>query len=130
MWDFNQPYFEERLIPTHEAWLRVDEWMAAAKQIGVWYVAGSGSVQTSGVVKSARNGRVQLTGQAARAAFRLNDARFTYGPFQVFPRWPMGPMVELPALQAFLPNGDWLVMAENLRPEQISSHLPAVIKRN
>ena len=66
------------------------------------------------------------SGQSAHAAFNLRDARFTYGPFQVFPRWPMGPMIELMALQAFLGNGDWLVLAEGLKPEGISPRaLPA-----
>jgi hypothetical protein len=120
MWDFNQPYFEGRLIAVDQAWRRFDEWMTGGKQIGVWFVSKSGSVRTSGMVKSVRNGRVQLLGQSAQAAFNLQEAQFTYGPFQVFPGWPMGPMVELMALQAFLTNGDWLVLAEGLKPEGIS----------
>ncbi|HWC96664.1 MAG TPA: hypothetical protein VG456_07940 [Candidatus Sulfopaludibacter sp.] len=120
MWDFNQPYFDGNLIPAEDAWRRFDAWMADGKQIGVWFVAKSGSLRTSGFVKSARDGRVQLKGQTAQAAFHLEDARFTYGPFQVFPNWPAGPMVELMAVQAFLTNGDWLVLAEGLKPEGIS----------
>jgi hypothetical protein len=126
MWDFDQPYFAERLIAADQAWRHFDEWMAAGKQIGVWFVAKSGSVRTAGTVRSVRNGRVELIGQSAAAAFNLRAAQFTYGPFQVFPRWPMGPMVELIALQAYLDNGDWLVLAEGLQPEGISPRaLPA-----
>ncbi len=125
MWDFNQPYFEGRLIDTDQAWRRFDAWMAGGKQIGVWFVAKSGSVRTAGIVTGARHGRLQLRNPSANAAFDLQEARFTYGPFQVFPNWPAGPMVELIALQAFMANGDWLVMAEGLKPQAISSHLPA-----
>jgi hypothetical protein len=120
MWDFDQPYFEGRLIEADQAWRRFDLWMTAGKQIGVWFVAKSGSLRTSGTVESAANGRIQLRGQTAQAAFNLQDARFTYGPFQVFPNWPAPPMVELMAVQAFLANGDWLVMAEGLKPEGLS----------
>ena len=120
VWDFKQPYFEGRLVAADQAWRLLDEWMASGKRIGVWFVAKSASVRTAGMVKSARNGRVQLQGQSAQAAFQLQKARFTYGPFQVFPNWPAGPMVEVRALQAFLANGDWLVLAEGLKPEGIS----------
>jgi hypothetical protein len=120
MWDFDQPYFEGKLIADAEAWRRFDEWISAGKQIGVWFVAKSGSLRTSGFVESAVNGRVNMRGQTASAGFNLQDARFTYGPFQIFPNWPAGPMVELMAVQAFLPNGDWLVMAEGLKPEGLT----------
>jgi hypothetical protein len=120
MWDFDQPFFEGKFIADDQAWRRFDEWIAAGKQIGVWFVAKSGSLRTSGFVESAANGRVNLRGQTASAGFNLKDARFTYGPFQIFPNWPSGPMVELMAVQAFLPNGDWLVLAEGLKPEGLS----------
>ena len=120
MWDFDQPYFEGKLIAADQAWRRFDQWMSAGKQIGIWFVAKSGSLRTSGIVERAEAGRVHLRGQSATAGFHLADARFTYGPFQVFPNWPSGPMVELMAVQAFLPNGDWLVMAEGLKPEGLA----------
>lgn len=120
MWDFDQPYFEGKLIAADQAWQRFDQWMSAGKQIGVWFVAQSGSLRTSGCVESAEGCRVHLRGQSAAAGFNLQEARFTYGPFQIFPNWPSGPMVELMAVQAFLPNGDWLVMAEGLKPEGLA----------
>jgi hypothetical protein len=120
MWDFNQPYFEGRLVAADRAWRMFDEWMAAGKQVGVLFVSGTGSLRTAGAVESARNGRLQVRGHSAHAAFNLQDAQFAYGPFQIFPRWPMGPMVETIALQAFFANGDWLVLAEGLKPEEIS----------
>jgi hypothetical protein len=120
MWDFNQPYFAGRLIPSDQAWRRFDDWLSSGKQIGVWFVSKTGSVRTAGIVESARNGRIQLRGQSAHAAFNLREAQYTYGPFQVFPRWPMGPMVEITALQAMLANGDWIVFAEGLKPEGFS----------
>jgi hypothetical protein len=126
MWDLNQPYFDGRLIPPDQAWRRFDDWMAGGKQIGVWFVSKSGSVRTAGTMESARNGRVEFRNQSALAAFNLQDAQYTYGPFRVFPRWPMGPTVELMALQAFFKNGDWLVLAEGLMPEGVAPRaLPA-----
>jgi hypothetical protein len=126
MWDFNQPCFEGRLIAPDQAWRRFDEWLACGKQIGVWFVSKTGSVRTTGMMESARNGRIRLCGQSAHAAFNLREAQYTYGPFQVFPRWPMSPMVEMLALEAFFPNGDWLVLAEGLMPEGIAARaLPA-----
>jgi len=117
MWDFHQPYFEARLIPSGQAWRTFDDWITSSAQIGVWFVSKSGQVRTAGTLASARNGQVRLHSQAAQAVFDLRQAQFTYGPFQVFPRWPMGPMVELIALQAFFANGDWLVLAEGWQPE-------------
>ena len=35
MWDFNQPYFEGKRIPSDHAWRKLDEWRAAGKEIGV-----------------------------------------------------------------------------------------------
>jgi len=120
MWDFNQPYFEGKLIPSDQAWRRLEDWRAGGKEIGVWYVAAkSGSVRALGTVESARNGRVELRGSTMRAAFNLKNATFAYCPTQLFPRWPMGPAVEVMALQAFLETGDWLMLAEGLRPESL-----------
>jgi hypothetical protein len=110
MWDFQQPYFEDKMISSEQAWRTLDEWRAGGRELGVWYVAKSGSIRTLGTVKSARNERLTLSGPAARADFDLKGARFTHGPFQMFPRWPAGPMVEVMAVQAFLPHGEWLVL--------------------
>ena len=117
MWDFNQPYFEGKLIPSEEAWSRLEDWRAAGKEVGVWYVAKTGSVRTLGTVDLVRNGRLELRGTTVRAGFNLKDATFAYAPMQLFPRWPMGPMVEVMALQAAFPTGDWLMLAEGMRPE-------------
>ena len=117
MWDFNQPYFECKLIPSEEAWRSLEDWRAAGKEVGVWYVAKSGSVRTLGTVDTVRNGRLELRGSTVRAGFNLKDATFAYAPMQLFPRWPMGPMVEVMALQAAFPTGDWLMLAEGMRPE-------------
>ena len=117
MWDFHQPYFEDKLISSEQAWRILDEWRAGGRELGVWYVAKSGSIRTLGTVKSARNGRLALRGVAARADFDLKGARFTHGPFQMFPRWPAGPRVEVTAVQAFLENGEWLVLAVGQSPE-------------
>jgi len=119
MWDFNQPYFEGKQIPPDDAWRTLDDWRAAGKEIGVWFVAKSGSVRTLGTVESARNGRVELRGPTVAAGFNLKDATFMHGPVQIFPRWPMGPMVEVMAVQAFLTTGDWLMLAEGMRPESL-----------
>ena len=119
MWDFDQPYFQGKLIPAEQAWRRLDEWRAAGKEVGVWFVARAGSVRTLGTVDAVRNGRLELRGTTVRAGFDLKGATFAYYPMQMFPRWPMGPMVEVMALQAFLGTGDWLVLAEGMRPESL-----------
>ena len=126
MWDFQQPYFEGKLIPSEQAWRTLDDWRAKGREIGVWFVARSGSVRALGTLNSVRNGRLELRGSTVRAGFNLKDATFTHGPTQVFPRWPMGPMVEVMALQAFLNTGDWLMLAEGMRPEGLPMRaLPA-----
>ena len=117
MWDFNQPYFEGKLIPSDRAWRMLDDWRAQGREVGVWFVARSGSMRTLGTVDAVRNGRLELRGSTLRAGFNLKDATFLYAPVQMFPRWPMGPMVEVMALQAAFPTGDWLMLAEGLRPE-------------
>ena len=119
MWDFNQPYFEGKLIPSEQAWRRLEDWHAAAKEIGVWFVGKTGSVRTLGTVESARNGRLELRGTTVRAGFNLRDATFLYAPVQLFPRWPMGPVVEVMALQAAFETGEWLMLAEGMRPESL-----------
>jgi hypothetical protein len=70
-------------------------------------------------VQSLRNGRIDIRGATVGTGFNLKDARFTYGPVQMFPRWPMGPMVEVMAVSAYLAAGEWLVLAEGLRPESL-----------
>ena len=126
MWDFDQPYFEGKLIPAEQAWRTLNDWRSGGKEIGVWYVAKSGSVRTLGTVDKVRNGRLELGGSAMRAGFHLKDATFTHGPMQIFPRWPMVPMVEVMAIQAFLQTGDWLMPAEGMRPEALPPQsLPA-----
>ena len=117
MWDFDQPYFEDKLVSADQALRTLEEWRAGGREVGAWYVAKSGSIRALGTVKTARNGRLALHGPAARADFDLKGARFTQGPFQMFPRWPAGPMVEVMAVQAFLQNGEWLVLAVGQNPE-------------
>ena len=62
----------------------------------------------------------QFQAQTARATFDLTDGRFTYGPMQTWPRWPNPPIIEVMALQVYLPRGAWLVMVEGLKPDAIS----------
>lgn len=119
MWDFNRPYFDGKLIAAHEAWRRLDEWSAAREKIGAWYVAKSGPVRTLGVVKAARQGRLELRSPAGLATFNLKSAKFAYYPTPFYPRWPMGPAVNLMALHAFLESGEWLMLAEGLRAEEL-----------
>jgi hypothetical protein len=72
-----------------------------------------------GLVESARNGKLLLKGDMVRASFNLTRANFTYGPVQTWPKWPSPPIVEVIAVQAQLENGDWLALAEGLRPESL-----------
>ena len=117
MWDFDQPYFEGKLIAADDAWRRFDDWRASRAEIGVLFVSKSATLSTIGTVQSVRNGTLRIQGTAAGTRFDLKDARFTYGPTQFFPRWPMGPMLELMAVSVCLPAGEWLVLAEGMKPE-------------
>jgi hypothetical protein len=112
MWDFNQPYFEGKLISSDEAWRRIRAWRATGKEIGMWYAAKSGSIRALGTVDLARNSRLEISGSTLLAGFDLRGATFTYYPVQLYPRWPMGPIVEVMAVQAFLTTGEWLMLAE------------------
>jgi hypothetical protein len=106
-------------LPATDAWRIFDGWRASEQIIGVLFMGRHGSLATSGTVTSARMGRLQLNGDCAEATFNLKNAEFLYGPVQMFPRWPYPPPVEVIAVQACLPDGDWLVLAENFRPKSV-----------
>jgi len=103
----------------HEAWRLFDQWRADAQVIGILFIGRHGSLATSGTVTGARSGRLQINSDTAEASFNLKDATFLYGPVQMFPRWPYPPPVEVIAVQATFPSGDWLVLAENFRPKSV-----------
>jgi hypothetical protein len=106
-------------LPATDAWRIFDGWRASEQIIGVLFMGRHGSLATSGTVTSARMGRLQLNGDCAEATFNLKNAEFLYGPVQMFPRWPYPPPVEVIAVHACLPGGDWLVLAENFRPKSV-----------
>jgi hypothetical protein len=107
-------------IPTDQAWRTFGDWKNGGREIGVIFFGGSGSsLYTMGFVESARNGKLLLRSETVRASFNLARATFAYGPVQTWPRWPSPPIVEVIAVQAQLENGDWLALAEGLRPESL-----------
>ena len=107
-------------IPPDQAWRTFSDWKSSGHEVGVIFYGGSGnSLYTMGFVESARNGRLLLQGPTVRASFNLIRATFTHGPVQTWPRWPSPPIVEVMAVQARLENGDWLALAEGLRPESL-----------
>ncbi len=109
-------------IPTDQAWRTFGDWQIRGLEIGVIFFGSSGStLYTMGFVESARNGKILLKSRAVRASFNLKQATFAYGPIQTWPRWPSPPIVEVIAVQAQLENGDWLALAEGLRPESLPS---------
>ena len=108
-------------IPPDQAWRTFGDWKSSGREIGVIFYGCSGSLYTMGFVQSARNGKLQLESDTARASFNLARASFTYGPVQTWPKWPSPPIVEVIAVQAQLENGDWLALAEGLRPESLPS---------
>jgi len=114
-------------ISIDQAWRTFDECKSTRPELGVMFCAASGtSLYTMGFVESARAGNLLLTSDGGRASFNLKRASFTYGPLQTWPRWPYPPIVELIALRAQLANGDWLVLAEGVRPESLAPRsLPA-----
>lgn len=72
-----------------------------------------------GAIESARNGRLLIRCDQVRATFNLAGAVFTWRPVQTWPNWPWPPVVEVMAVQVELPNGDWLALADGLRPESL-----------
>jgi hypothetical protein len=109
-------------IPSEDAWRVLDDWKAKRKEIGVLFCGRSGTTVIAAMctVRSARNGLLQMKGDAAGASLNLKSAKFTYGPMQVWPRWPSGPQAEVLALQAYLPTGEWLVLAEGYLPRELA----------
>jgi hypothetical protein len=109
-------------MPPEDAWRMFDEWRANRKEIGLLFCGRSGTTVISALctVRTARNGLLQLKGEGTGASLNLKQARFTYGPMQVFPRWPAPPPAEILAVQAFLATGDWLVLAEGYVPKELS----------
>jgi hypothetical protein len=109
-------------VAAEEVWLMFEDWKRAGKEIGVLFCGRSGSAAISALmtIRAARNGLVQLKGDGTGASFNLKQAKFTYGPMQVFPRWPAPPPMEVMALQVYLATGDWLVLAEGAVPRELS----------
>jgi len=114
-------------ISIDQAWRTFDDWKSTRREIGVMFCASSGtSLYTMGFVESASAGHLLLKSNDARVRFNLKQASFAYGPLQTWPRWPCPPIVEVIALRAELANGDWLVLAEGVRPESLAPRsLPA-----
>lgn len=112
-------------IERQVAWQLFDRWKNLEQEIGVIFWSRCASLYTLAVVESARNGSVQLKGEVARASFNLAEATFTYGPMQTWPRWPLPPIVEVTALRAKFANGEYLILAEGLTPQSVSSPLLA-----
>src|SRR5215831_14618724 len=113
-------------IQPDQAWCILDRWKSSGREIGVIFWNRSGNVYALGSMKSARNGRLELCGEVARASFNLIGAEFRYGPMQTWPRWPSPPVTEVMALTAELPGGDYLAVADGLRAESIGGlSLPA-----
>jgi len=107
-------------ISPDQAWRTFGDWKNTGREIGIIFYGPSGaSVHTLGIVESARGGRLLLKGDTVRACFNLTGATFFYGPIQTWPRWPGPPVVEVVAVQATLENGDWLALADGLRPESL-----------
>jgi hypothetical protein len=109
-------------VSADEAWRVLDEWRAKGKEIGMLYCGRPGAAVISAMcrVQAARNGLLQMKGEGAGASLHLRMAKFSYGPMRVWPNWPAGPTVDVLALQAYLPSGDWLVLAEGYLPKELS----------
>ena len=98
-----------------------ERWKSSHQEIGVIFWGRSANLYTLAVIQSAKNGRIQLKGEAAQASFDLAGASFKYGPMQMWPRWPSPPIVDVQALRAEFKNGDYLALAEGLMPHPLSS---------
>jgi hypothetical protein len=71
-------------------------------------------------VRDAHNGLLQKADRTG-ASLNLKMAKFSYGPMQVWPRWPAKPTVEVLALQAYVATGDWLVLDEGYLPRELAA---------
>jgi hypothetical protein len=109
-------------IEPDEAWRILDDWRAQGKEIGMLYCARSATATIAAMcrVRVARKGMLLLKSESGGASLNLKMARFTYGPMQVWPRWPSGPTSEVLALQVFLADGEWLVLAEGYLPKELA----------
>ena len=96
-----------------------NDWKTAQKEIGLRFISQLSRFGTFGTLRSVRQGTVPIQSDSTAATFDLKEARFTYGPVQTWPHWPNPPVVEVIALQAYLPRGAWLLMVEGLKPEAI-----------
>jgi hypothetical protein len=112
----------ETPVSSEEAWRVLDDWKAKRKEIGMLYCRRSGTAVISAMcrVRRLRNGLLQMRGDGAGASLNLRMATFSYGPMKVWPNWPSGPIAEVLALQAYLPGGDWLVLAEGYMPKELA----------
>jgi hypothetical protein len=109
-------------IPADQAWRIFGDWKSSGREIGAIFFGCSGTnILTMGVVESMRNGSLLLKSDTARVSFNLALANFTYGPFPTWPKWPYPPIVEMTAVRARMDNGDWLILADGLRPESFPS---------
>ena len=106
-------------IEPEEAWRIFDKWKASAREIGVIFWGRSGNLYTSASIHSAANGRLELRGEATRASFNLAGAIFRYGPMTLWNHWPSSQTAEVMALRAVFDNGDYLALAEGLRPNSL-----------
>lgn len=106
-------------IETDQAWRMFEEWKSSRREIGIRFVSQTSRFAALGKLRSPNRGTIQIQAEGAQATFDLKEARFTFGPFQTWPRYPNPPMVEVIALQAYLPRGAWLVMVEGLKPDAI-----------
>jgi hypothetical protein len=109
-------------IAPEDVWRLFESWRASQKGIGLLFCGRSGGTSFSALctVRLARNGVLQLGGDGAGASLNLKQAKFTYGPLQVFPRWPAPPPVEVQAVQVYLATGDWVVLAEGYVPRELA----------
>ena len=110
-------------VEAHEVWQMFDQWKERGQDIGVIFWGRPANLYTTGTVASLKSGRLELQGDMARASFNLTGASFRYGPMQTWPRWPSPPIVEVNALRAEFPNGDYLALAEGLTPDSISPRM-------
>ena len=110
-------------LDANQAWTMLDRWKIRGQEIGLIFWGRSANLYTFGVLKTARDGRIQFHSSTARASFKLAGAAFKYGPMQTWPRWPNPPIVEVIALQAYTATGTWIIMAEGVRPDALSTQL-------
>lgn len=100
-------------IPDESAFALLDRWRDMRADLGLIYVSVRKQIYARTTVRSRTARSLELRGEKALARIALNGVEYSYGPLQIFPRWPLGPMETVTALEVHWPEEAWLWLFGN-----------------